>query len=95
MGTGQRRVITIHQNPLGIARRIVILAGFQAPDIREQSQCSQGQRHRYQNDEDVHLAAIFTRMAFTSTVIEEADIAMAAKNGVAKPAMAIGIAIAL
>jgi len=36
-----------------------------------------------------------SRNAFTITMSDETDIAMAATNGVTKPAMATGIAIAL
>jgi hypothetical protein len=76
--------------------QIVILIGPQAPQEGEEAKTAKGKGHRYQDGEDVHdLAFRDTRKALSNTVMEEVDIAMAAKSGVTNPARASGMTKAL
>ena len=71
-----------------------ILLRPHSPDERDQSRAAKDQRDRDQDNKNVHFTHRI-RCAFSSTVKEETDIASAAINGVAMPAKAMGIAMAL
>ena len=90
-----RRVVVVRQNTPGIAFKIFILVGAQAPKKCSQSKSAQKQRYGDQKDQNIHRFLPFRRSAFSSTVMDEADIAMEAISGVASPTSATGTAITL
>lgn len=87
-------LVIVEQDARGIALFIIVLIRADGPDETDEAKRAQDKRDRDENDEDVHLENLM-RWALSRTVIEEADIARAAANGVAYPASAMGIAIAL
>ncbi len=87
-------VIIFRQNPPRVAFQIFVLIVAQAPQERGKASTTQDQRHRDQKNENVHTLP-FSRRAFSNTVIEDADMAIEAISGVAKPASAIGTAMTL
>lgn len=86
--------IILHQNPRGAALGVVVLGTAHCPQKTDQTDPAKDQGHRDQNNQNVHLTHLI-RIAFNSTVNEDADMASAASKGVAKPASAIGMAIRL
>lgn len=100
--TGQRSGIPepsslklpIQQYTRGFAFWVVILIRLQRPDKGDQTSATEKQGNRDQNRKHIHFCNP-TRAALKITVIEENDIANAAIRGVAYPATAIGIAMAL
>ena len=85
-------VVIPGQDARAVAVGVVILVAFQRPDEGDESEQTQKQGHRYQQDKHVPRRSL---MAFSVTRIDEVDIASAAASGVAKPARAIGIEMAL
>lgn len=84
----------IDQQASRAALHVIVLSGFEAPDKGQQPQTAQNERDRDQNYQNIHVAHRI-RSAFKSTVKEDIDMTSAAINGVAKPAIATGIAIKL
>ena len=80
------------QVALRIAPGVVILPRPQRPQKRQEPEQPKPQRHRDQDDKNLHH---FNRMAFSVTVIDDSDIAAAAINGVATPTSAKGTATML
>ena len=74
--------VVVQQYPRGVAFYVVVLPGFEGPEECGKAKAPEDDRHRDENEEDVHTFRP-TRSAFKSTVIEETDIATAASRGVA------------
>lgn len=87
----------ITEDAFGISLRVLELTGTQRPHKGAQPDAAQTQRNRNQNRKDFHRVLLYrrNRNAFRVTVIELADIASAASNGVARPAIAMGTATML
>lgn len=86
--------VFLHQNPRSTALGVVVLGTAHRPEKPDQSHTAKDQGRRDQNHQNVHLTHLI-RMAFSSTVKDDADMARAANKGVAKPASATGMAIRL
>src|SRR5579871_3779437 len=89
-------VVVVEQDAGGVARRVVVLAApHRPPKGAEADQCDQ-QRQRGEDEDDGHLRpAQVMRSAFSITASDEADMAMAATNGLTSPRIATGAATKL
>ena len=85
---------TIGKDPLSITLGVLELVVFDRPEKSKQADAAQNERDRYKNRKNIHFIRPI-RMEFSDTVIELADIASAAINGVASPASAKGTDIML
>lgn len=85
------------QDAVGVAFRVVELAGAHGPDEGGEADGSEEEGDGDQDDKDFHWRGrpYFSRMAFRETVIEDKDIAKAAARGVAEPISAKGTAMTL
>ena len=88
-------VVAIRENPGGLALRIVELVVAESPEEPGEREATQRQRSRNEDDEDVHDDDRGSRMAFSTTTIELADMKIAARSGVTSPARATGTATTL
>src|SRR6266581_1716730 len=84
--------LVVDQNSLGGAVEILELTRPQRPQESGEPKQTQEQRRRHQIDQHGHDDANLRRRAFRVTSNDDEDIATAAINGVANPAMAIGTA---
>jgi haloacetate dehalogenase len=94
-----RTRFVVEQDAVCGAIEVLELAILERPQERAQPEQTQKQRGRYQIEETGHGARLrwckASRMAFSVTTSEDADIAAAAINGVTRPATASGSAIML
>ena len=88
----RRGGIFVQQDTLGRALQVFVLMAAQGPQKRDQPGTCKHQGHRNKDKQHVHQR---TRNAFSNTVIDDNDIAIAAPNGVANPRIAIGTATTL
>src|SRR5215475_1428828 len=94
----QHLYVVIVENAQRRAFHVIILPARQRPHERREPGETQQQRHRHEIDQHVHATSLGrarTRSALSVTRMEEPDMAAAAMNGVTKPAIATGTAIAL
>jgi len=88
-------VVAIREHPGRLPLRIVELVVPEGPEKSGERATAQYQRGWNQNDEDVHDDGRGSRMAFSTTTIELADMKIAARSGVNSPARATGTATTL
>ena len=82
----------VAQDSGGIAVLVLVLPVPHRPQKETQSETAKCQRDRDQKHQNIHDRS---RIAFSVTVIEDRDIAKAARSGVASPTKASGTAITL
>lgn len=94
LGRTARRGRFVLKSPIGRAFQILILAGFERPKEGRKPHAAQEERRRNEPDKRRHSDnssfAVRRRKAFTVTMMEEVDMAMAAMSGVTRPATARG-----
>src|SRR5262245_46489904 len=88
-----RRRVVIHDGAPGGAVEVVVLAALERPQKSDEAEEPERERHGYEKDQDFH--GRLARSAFAVTSKDEPDMAIAATSGVARPAIAIGTAMAL
>src|SRR5262245_25005730 len=98
-GVIANRRLVVRDGAPGCAVEIVELAALQRPEKARKTQRAEPERQRHQINQHFHQRtskpARRARSAFSITSTDEPDIAIAAINGVARPAIATGTANAL
>ena len=85
-----KRFVVIHQDAVRRPVEIFVLARFHGPQEGDEPQKAHRQRDRYQPEKRRHLRA--SLKALSVTMIEDADMAIAAIRGVTNPNTASGTA---
>ena len=85
----------IEQDPSTRAIEIVELTRLERPQKGKQAAKTERQRHGNQQEKPSHACLRAIRIALPTTMSDEVDIAIAARSGVAAPAIANGSASAL
>lgn len=82
--------IVLQQDARGIPLEVIVLSVPERPQTRQKTRRAKADRNRNENHKYIHR-----RTAFRTTSMEDDDMTVAAISGVASPATATGIAIAL
>lgn len=91
-----KRFILIRKDAIGCSGRVIELSRTGRPDKSAEAEKSQSDRGWDQKEKIVHDKRFIPgRIAFSVTMIDDADMAMAAISGVTNPATAIGTAMTL